>query len=238
MKNLLTFCHSVTTRPICGLLYACLIFAAPVAAQNGEPVSDTSYLLKQGSLFFEVKTSTYQDGSELTTKTMIGDTAALVQATRDRITSKAATMAVDIRHVSTFRKQITTLVRESNAVLSLTGIDPQKQVQNEYVAPFLIAGWTIKRDATTEPVEFTVNAQGNLRYSVNAAATKAGQLFGNALRLKNYPSNGTDTDMYILPNGVFVNADRTVILRPPNNNDPVSRSAAPAPATTKTRKKG
>lgn len=209
-----------------------------LAAQNGEPVSDTSYLVKQGVQFFEVKTSTYQDGSELTTKTLIGDTAALVQATRDRITSKAATMAVDIRFVSTFKKQITTLVRESNDVLALTGIDPQKAVQDEHSAPFLIAGWTIKRDGTTDPVAFTVNGQGNLRFSVNGAATKAGQLFGNALRLKNYPSNGTDTDMYRLPNGVYVNADRSVILRPPNNNDPVSRSAAPAPVLKTQKKKG
>lgn len=209
-----------------------------LSAQSGEPVSDTSYLVKQGIQFFEVKTSTYQDGSEFTTKTLIGDTSALVQATRDRITSKAATMAVDIRYVSTFKKQITTLVRESNAVLALTGIDPQKAVQDEFVAPFLIAGWTLKRDATTDPIEFTVNGQGNLRFSVNGAATKAGQLFGNTLRLKNYPSNGNDTDVYRLPNGVFVNADRSIVLRPPNNNDPVSRSAAPAPAPIKTRKKG
>ena len=207
-----------------------------IAAQSGEPVSDTSYIQKVGNTFFEIVTFTYQDGAEMTNKTPIGDTAALVQATRDRITSRAATMAVDIRHVSTFKKSITTLVRESNAVVALTGIDPQKAVQDEYAPPFLISGWTIRRDATTDPAEFTINASGNLRISVNSGATKAVQLFGNALRLKNYPSNGTDTDMYRLQNGVFVNADRTVRLRPPGNSEPVSRAAAPAPSKTRTKK--
>lgn len=222
------------------LLFLLLLTPFFTAAQNGEPVSDTSYLVKQDTVFFEVKTSTYQDGSELTTKTLIGDTTDLVQAARDRITAKAATMAVDIRYVSTFRKQITSLMRESDAVLALTGIDPQKLVQNDFSAPFLISGWKIRRDDTTSDIEFGVNGQGVLRYSINGGSTKATQLFGNAMRLKNYPSNGTDTDIYLLPNGVWVNADRTVIMRPPNNDNPVNRSAAPAPATATKRiqKKG
>lgn len=200
-----------------------LLFPGFLAAQSGEPVSDTSYFVKQGNLFYEVKTATYQDGSEQSFKTLVGDTIALVQAARDRITSKAATMAVDIKHVSTFRKQINNLVRESNAVLTLTGADPQKLVQDDWVGPFLNAGWTVRRDGATSDVVFTINGQGNLRYSVNGGATKAGQLFGATLRLKNYPSNGTDTDVYRLPGGVWVNADRTVVLRPGGNNDPVSR---------------
>ncbi len=214
------------------LLFAFILLPMLLAAQS-EPLSDTTYFVKQGNQFFEVITFIYPDGSEQTTKTLIGDTAALVSSAKARMTSKAASMAVDIRYVSTFRKQLTALVRESNAVLALTGIDPQKQVQDEHVAPFLLDGWTIKRDATTDPLVFTVNGQGNLRFSVNGAATKAGQLFGATLRLKNYPSNGVDTDVYRLPNGVFVNADRTVILRPPGNNAPVNRAASPAPVKTK-----
>ncbi len=214
------------------LLFAFILLPMLLAAQS-EPLSDTTYFVKQGNQFFEVITFIYPDGSEQTTKTLIGDTAALVSSAKARMTSKAASMAVDIRYVSTFRKQLTALVRESNAVLALTGIDPQKQVQDEHVAPFLLDGWTIKRDATTDPLVFTVNGQGNLRFSVNGAATKAGQLFGATLRLKNYPSNGVDTDVYRLQNGVFVNADRTVILRPPGNNAPVNRAASPAPVKTK-----
>lgn len=134
------FCHAVSTRPLYGLLYAILLAALPASAQSGEPVSDTSYLTQQGALFFEVKTSIYQDGSELTTKTLVGDTTALVQAAKDRLTSTAATMSVDVRHVSQFRKRFTTLLREANAVQTLTGIDPQRAVQDEYSAPFLVAG--------------------------------------------------------------------------------------------------
>lgn len=238
MKNSLSqsVCHGVTTRPLYGLLYGLLLIATTVTAQSGEPVSDTSYLTQQGALFFEVKTSIYQDGSELTTKTLIGDTIALVQASKDRLTSNAATMSVDVRHVSQFRKRFTKLLREATAVQTLTGIDPQRAVQDDYSAPFLAPGWTVKRDGTTSDVEFTVNANGALRFTIGAAGSKAALLIGNALRLKNYPANGTDTDLFTLPNGVWVDATRSVILRPPGNNDPVNRSAAPAPARTK--KKG
>lgn len=206
---------------------------ANVFAQTGEPVSDTSYLVRQGNLFFEVKTATYADASELTTKTLVGDTAALVEAAKARLTSKSATMAVDIRYVSTYRRQFTELLREANAVQALTGIDPQRTVQDEYSAPFLTSGWTVKRDGAVSGVEFSLNAQGALRFSVAGAATKSALLIGNALRLKNYPSNGVDTDLFILPNGVWVDATRSVVLRPPNNDAPVSRAVSPAPTKTK-----
>lgn len=94
----------------------------------------------------------------------------------------------------------------------------------------------MKRDGTQSDVEFTLNAQGALRYAIAGGSTKSALLIGQALRLKNYPSNGTDTDLFTLPNGVWVDATRSVILRPPGNDAPVNRSAAPAPARTRTKK--
>jgi hypothetical protein len=215
------------------LLFALLLYRAIAFAQSGEPVQDTSWIEKTGSQFFEVKKSAYADASELTIKTLIGDTAALVQATKSRIMSRAATMAVDVRHVSQFRRQIGDLLRESDAVATLTGIDPQRSVQNDYADPFLSGTWTIRRDGTASGVTFALNGQGALRYTVGASGSKAALLLGNGLRLKNYPANGTDTDLFMLPNGVWVDATRSVILRPPGNTDPVNRAAAPTPVRTK-----
>lgn len=216
-----------------------LLCSVSAFSQSGEPVSDTSYITKIGNQFYETKDAVYQDGSQITTKTLIGDTAALVQAAKDRLTSKATSMAVDVRYVSTFRKQFSELLRESDVVLSLTGIDPQKAVQNENAAPFLQDGWKIKRDGATSDVVFTVNGQGALRYSINAGATKAALLIGSALRLKKYPDANSDTDLFVLPGGVWVDATRSTVLRPPGNNSPVNRAATPVQTkTTKTTKKG
>lgn len=216
------------------LLFYLLLFApAFLFAQSGEPVSDTSYFVQQGPQFYEVKTAIYQDGSELTTKTLIGDTTAMVESAKARLTSSAATMAVDIRHVSTFKKKFTTLVRESDQVKALTGVDPQRSVQEDYDDAFLVSGWKIRRDGTTNDVVFTVNAQGALRYAVAGGQTRAATLIGNAVRLNNYPSNGTDTDLFALPNGVWVNADRSIVLRPPGNNAPVNRAGGAPKGTTK-----
>lgn len=218
-------------------LFILLLTPLFLAAQSGEPVTDTSYLEKQGSLFFEVRRMVYADGGEIQTRTSIGDTAQLVQAAKDRLTSKAATMAVDVRFVSQFRSQFTTLLRESDAVQALTGISPQREVQDEHAAPFLEDGWTIRRDATTSPVAFTVNAQGALRYAVNGGSTSPALLLGSAMRLRNYPSNGNFTDVYVLATGVWVSCDRSVVLRPPGNDAPVNR-AAPLSAPKAAKKKG
>lgn len=215
------------------LLFILLITPLFSLAQSGEPVSDTSYFVKQGDQFFEVKMFAYQDGSEQTYKTLIGDSATFVQSAKDRLVSSAATMAVDVRHVSTFTRKIKELLRESDQVKTLTGQDPQRLVQDDYDDAFLSGDWTIKRDGTISSVTFSLNAQGALRYSVNAGATKSALLIGNTMRLKNYPANGTDTDMYVLPNGVWVSSDRSAVMRPPGNDNPVNRAPAPSPARTK-----
>lgn len=213
------------------LLFFLLITPFFLAAQNGDPVADTSYLVQQGASFYEVRTTFYPDGEEVTYKDFIGDTSALVEGMKSRITSKAASLAVDVLYTSTAKKQLTGLIREANAVLTLTGIDPMQGVQDDHVAPFLADGWTIKRDDVTSPLVFTVNAQNNLRYAVNGGATKAANLFGRVIRLRNYPSNGTDTDMFVMKNGNYVNLDRSTVLRPPGNNNPVNRSAEPPPVS-------
>lgn len=198
-------------------------------AQNGAPVADTSYRVQQGANFYEVRTTFYPDGEEVTYKDFIGDSSALVEGMKARITSKAASLAIDVSYTSTAKKQLTGLIRESNDVLSLTGIDPMQAVQDENVGPFLADGWTIRRDDVTSPIAFTVNAQNNLRYAVNGGATKAANLFGRVIRLRNYPSNGVDTDMFLMKNGNYVNLDRSTVLRPPGNDAPVNRAAAPSP---------
>jgi hypothetical protein len=218
MKNLLILlCHGVTTRPICvGLLFFLPLW---LVAQSGEPVSDTSYFLKQGNLFYGVQTKIYADGSEITTKTLVGDTTALVDGMMDRITGQAATMAVDARHVSTSRKRLNDLLRESDNVLSLTGIDPQKEVEIEYHLPFLESGWTIKNGGAGVPIDFSMSAQNNLRYSVNGGALKQLDLCGNVIRLRQF-TGSADVELYKLKEGgKWVDLNRTVTLIPPSGGD-------------------
>lgn len=207
-----------------------LLLCGRAMAQTGEPLSDTSYFQRQGALFFEVKTSVYADGSEKTIKVPVGDSTALVESTKNRLTSNAAAMAVDVRYVSTYRQRFSALLRESDAVRALTGVDPQRRVQDDFSAAFLAKGWTIERGtATGVEIGFSLGASKELKFTVGAAGAKNAVLIGSAMRLKNYPSNGTDTDLFEMPNGVWVDATRTVVLRPPGNTLPAPR-AVQAPA--------
>lgn len=209
------------------ILFFFLLIPVIAFAQNGEPVSDTAYIFSQqtaaGLRFYEVKTFVYQDGSELTSKTLIGDSLTLLQSATAKIQASSASWAVDIRHVSTFKRKITATIREADQGRTLTGTDPQREIQMQQQAAFLEPGWKIRRDGTASDIVFTVNAQGALRYSVAGGQTRGATTLGSAMRLNNYPSSGTDTDLYVLPSGVWINADRSVILRPPNNNSPVNR---------------
>lgn len=212
------------------LLFLCSLSAQPkLFSQNGDPVTDTSEIVLQGGKFFEVKMQTFADGDEINTKTMIGDSTALVQSTEDRIISKAATLAVDARYVSQSRKALTELIRQDNAVEGATGISPLKNIVQNYSSPFLESGWKIKESGAAIDISFSVNAGGNLRYTPAGGTTRTAILFGDAIRLRNWTGT-TGMDLYQLKaGGPWVNLDRTVILRPPGNAGPVSRQAAPAP---------
>lgn len=210
------------------LVLLCSVFAFQnISAQNGDPVTDTSYITLQGGQFFEVKMQTFQDGSSINTQTLIGDSTALVQATEARIVSKAATLAVDARYVSQSRKTLTGLIREDNAVETATGVSPLKNIVAQYSGAFLESGWKIKETGAAVDIAFSVNGAGNLRYTPDGGTTRTAILFGDAIRLRNW-SGTNDLDLYQLKaGGAWINLDRTVVLRPPGNADPVSRPPAP-----------
>lgn len=198
-----------------------LLLFAPIAAlaQNNEPVSDTSYFIKQGAKFYGVQTKIYADGSELTVKTLVGDTTELVSGMKDRITGQAMSMAVDARYVSTSRKRLNDLLRESDQVLALTGIDPQKEVEVEYSAPFLESGWTVKNGGARVPITFSMSAQNNLRYSLNGGANKQVDLCGSVIRLRDFTGTAAIELYQLKSGGKWVDLNRSVTLIPPNGGD-------------------
>lgn len=128
--------------------------------------------------------------------TLVGPASALSNDQADKIEQRMQTLANAAFTVSYTSKRINEEKAVAATILALTGISPLAVIQARYKDRLLTAGWTIDPGTGFVPLVFTENAQGVLRYSVNGAATKAADVYGNIIRLNNYPSNGTDTEFF------------------------------------------
>ena len=191
-----------------------------------ETKTDTSYIESANGSFFSVRRVVYLNDEETYQKTLIGDTARLVQNQIERITSQAASMARDAQTVSNFKRQLAALIRESNAVLAASGVSPIDTVQKLHVLKFLSPGWTIRQSGTISDVSFIVNASGRLRYTVTGQAARNADLFGDVMILNAYPAQGSQVELYRNSEGNYMSLDRSVVVRVPGSTANLSGSTS------------
>lgn len=176
------------------------------------------FVLKtDGVTYLEVVTVTYDDESQDITKRPVGTAAQLAADQADKIVTRARDIAAQAQRISLAKRDFSEIIATDGSITTLTDASPLKVIQDRYQADLLKAGWTIDEGAGFVPLVFTVNAQGVLRYSVNGGATKIARVFGDAIRLNNYPAAPTDTDFYLSENGgrYFSLPNRNVILKKP-----------------------
>lgn len=182
-----------------------------------ETKTDTSYIESANGSFFSARRVVYLNDEEDYKKTIIGDTARLVQNQIERITAQAASMARDAQTVSNFKRQLAGLIRESNAVLAASGVSPIDTVQKLHVLKFLSPGWTIRQSGVITDVSFAVNANGRLRYTVTGQSARNADLFGDVMILNAYPITGSQVELYRNSEGNYMTLDRSVVVRMPGS---------------------
>ena len=178
---------------------------------------DTTWIENAGGQFFGVRRIVYLNDEEDYKKTLIGDTARLAQNQVERITTRAASMAVDASQVSTFKRKLADLIRESDAVLAASGVSPIDTVQKLHVLKFLSPGWTIRQSGVITDVSFAVNANGRLRYTVTGQSARNADLFGDVMILNAYPITGSQVELYRNSGGNYMTLDRSVVVRMPGS---------------------
>lgn len=167
--------------------------------------------------YFEVITTTYDDGSEDITKRPAGTAAELTGDTADKILGRAATLAADCQRAGRARSILNEIQSEDTEITAITASSPLAVILSRYQSSLLQTGWQIDEGAGFVSLTFTVNAQGNLRYAVNGGATRAARYYGNVIQLRDYPSNNVHTEFFLSDNGnrYFSLPNRAVIIKKP-----------------------
>jgi hypothetical protein len=201
------------------LFVLCMVFAGAISAQTGEVVKDSSYTVSSAGKFIQARYIEYEDGSSVTTTQPAFTADELLLKKKSEIEQLTSAMAKDVAYVSFFRRNLTEIKRQSDAMKVLTGKSPLDTIQANSVAIYTVSGWTIvESGAAARDVVFTVTAQGVMRYKIGSDAAKPVWFYGSAIRLKNHIGTGIDTDLFRLENGNFVDATRSNILRRPGSN--------------------
>lgn len=201
------------------LFILCMVFARLSAAQTGEIVKDSSYMVAFSGKFIQARYVEYEDGSSVTTTQPALTADELLQKKKAEYEQHVSTMAKDVAYVSLFKRSLTEIKRQADAIKTMTGKSPLDTIQANLIEIYTVPGWTIvENGATARDIVFTVTAQGVMRYKIGSDAAKPVWFYGSAMRLKNHIGTGIDTDLFRLENGNFVDATRSNILRRPGSN--------------------
>ena len=182
-----------------------------------QTITKSFVLGTDGVNYYEVIRSTDDNGNYTETAALVGPAPALAADQADKIEAKMTDLANAAFAVSYAGKRITEQKAFDATITTLTGISPLALIQARHATFLLTPGWTIDPGTGFVSLVFTINAQGALRYSVNGAATKQANVYGNVIRLNNYPATGTDTDFFRNEDGgrYFSLPNRAIVIKKP-----------------------
>jgi len=140
-----------------------MVFARVISAQTGEVVKDSSYTIASAGKFIQARYVEYEDGSSVTTTLPVLTADELLFKKKSEIEQQVSAMAKDVAYVSFFRRNLTEIKRQSDAIKALTGKSPLDTIQANSGAIYTVPGWTIvESGAAARDVVFTVEYFGEV----------------------------------------------------------------------------
>ncbi len=188
-----------------------LLFPAFISAQ--EITKDTSYLTNSGGNFFNVSRVEYENGAYSETSTLIGDTLAVLSLYVNKISNEAnqyASAAVIAMRVQSATASLSKLDTIMTAKLLRS---PITSIMDSYEREFLVGSWQIISSGIPTSVTFPrLSTNRRIRLLPSGGTARTMLIYGNMLRLTNYPVSGNNT-LFKVREGRWENLTRTIILR-------------------------
>ena len=188
-----------------------LLLALQISAQ--EIKKDTSYLTNSGGNFFNVSRVEYENGAYSEISTLIGDTLSVLSLYVNKISNEA----------NQYAAAATIAMRAQSATASLSKLDtimtakllrsPITSIMDSYEREFLVGSWQIISSGIPTSVTFPrLSTNKRIRLLPSGGTARTMLIYGNMLRLTNYPVSGNNT-LFKVREGRWENLTRTIILR-------------------------
>ena len=193
------------------IFFFLIIISASASAQV--VTLDSLWQENENGKFYEVRRVEYSTGTYSQNRALIGDTLSVFNGYLNTFVIEGVRMANDAVGVSQFDKNISEMNNRNTDVFLITGRDIFDTLTATYALPLLIQGWTITVDTAQVDVEFSVNANGQLRYQITGFPTRNAIVISNTMRLRNFAATGKPLDIYKRPGGNWFSIDNRVKLK-------------------------
>jgi hypothetical protein len=166
---------------------------------------------------FQVTRTEFDNGSYSQTR-YAADSAAVLRLYADEIEREAAKLAEAARQTVTIPAFSAQSIRRNNILNTQIGARPIIDIQNRYEGQFLETAsntvWQLRSpDNSVQEVVFSKTATGQLIYKAGEDANKPAILFGQIMRLNNYPQSGQTSFLFQLRDRVWQDIDGEYLLR-------------------------
>ncbi len=178
-----------------------------------EVTRDTSYLTNSGGNFFNVNRIEYENGAYSETSTMIGDTLAVLSLYANKISIEANQYASAAVVAMRAQAATATLAKLDTVMTARLARSPITSVMDSYEREFLTGSWQIVNSGVRTSVTFPrLSTNKRIRLLPQGSSARTMLIYGNMLRLVNYPVSGNNT-LFKVREGRWENITRTIILR-------------------------
>lgn len=188
-----------------------LFFPAFLSAQ--EITRDTSYLTNSGGNFFNVNRVEYDNGAYSETSTLVGDTLAVLSLYANKIANEANQYASAAIIAMRAQSATATLAKLDTSMTARLARSPITSIMSSYEREFLTGSWEIVYNGNTTAVTFPrLSTNQRIRLLPSGGTARTLLIFGNMLRIVNYPVTGNNT-LFKVKDGRWENLARTIVLK-------------------------
>lgn len=188
-----------------------ILLTLQVSAQ--EITKDTSYLTNSGGVFFNVTRVEYDNGAYSENSTVVGDTLAVLSLYVNRISNEANQYASAAVVAMRAQSATAALAKLDTVMTSRLARSPITAIMDSYEREFLEGRWQIVNSGVPTAVTFPrLSTNKRIRMLPQGSTARTMLIYGNMLRLVNYPVSGNNT-LFKVREGRWENLTRTIILR-------------------------
>lgn len=187
-------------------LFFILLFAALTA--TAQTTLDTTYIVNQGGVFFEVSRIEYANGSYSEKKDFLGDTVTIFNRYVAKIEGEANEIAAAAANAYRMRQKTSDWAKLDTITTARLLRSPITAIADSYEREFLTGNWVIEFSGTSTAATFPrLSSNRRIRLQPATGGTpRTMLLYGKVLRIVNYPFSGVNI-LFQLREGYWINLD-------------------------------
>jgi hypothetical protein len=191
------------------LLVIAMLFFSLLSAS----AQDTTFTTTVNGQLYQVNRIVTTDGFTDSYK-LFTDTAELVRQISDRFIRESQTFAEAAKTLQEADRTISLFNKLDLDAQGSYGRSPLTAVSQQYDYEFLAGSWQQEVNGTPTAVTWArLSSTGRIRFTPQGSTARTCLLFGNMMRVVNWPVDGTTTNLYRVRDGLWSDANRKIFLR-------------------------